>query len=152
MLTKVGSASDSEKPLEFPAKLEHLYEMLAYIKNSALIHGFTKTTVSKIELAAEEALVNIIVHGFPGKQGIIHITCEKHQEEHLSITIKDNGLEFNPLKAAQVFDPSSETNEEMVDHPKVGGYGIYFIVNMMDNVDYQYFEGKNILKLIKRIS
>lgn len=152
MSTKVGEMSHQDKSLEFPAKLEHLYEMLSYIKESANQLGFSKTIVSKIELASEEALVNIISHGYPGKSGTIRILCEPTQKGSLSITLKDNGVQFNPLGAIKNFNPAdTDGTTETIDDSQIGGYGIYFIVNMMDLVEYNFTEGTNVLVLTKHL-
>lgn len=141
-----------KNPVEFPAKLEHLYQMLKYIKESATLAGFTKTLISKIELASEEALVNIINHGFPKKSGTISIHCLESEMQNFSIIIEDNGIAFNPLESTKKFDPASLLGGDDSEDPQLGGYGIYFIINMMDSVDYRYSDGKNVLTLTKRKS
>lgn len=152
MSTKVGEMSHQNKPLEFPAKLEHLYEMLTYIKQSATEFGFANTIISKIELAGEEALVNIISHGYPKKSGTIHIHCKEAEEGGLLIVIQDDGVPFNPLEAIKNFNPSEEISaEESLEDTQIGGYGIFFIINMMDNVDYEHDGQRNILMLKKDI-
>ncbi len=153
MSTKVGEMSHQNNPLEFPAKLEYLYEMLTYIKQSATNIGFANTLISKIELAGEEALVNIISHGYPKKSGTIHIHCKQIEEGALLIIIQDDGTPFNPLEAIKNFSPSEATNdEEPVDDAQIGGYGIFFIINMMDHVDYKYDGKKNTLILRKNLA
>lgn len=153
MSTKVGSKNQEEQPLKFPAKLEHLYEMLAYIKMSATSTGFTRTVISKIELACEEALVNIISHGYPKKVGTIEISCISNCGESLHISIEDDGLPFNPLQAVKQLIPDNfEEMKENAGVQEVGGYGIYFIVNMMDDVSYRHQNGKNSLLLTKLLN
>lgn len=152
MSTKVGKISHQDNPLEFPARLEHLYEMLTYIKQAAKDIGFGNTLVSKIELAGEEALVNIISHGYPKNPGTIHIHCKQVEEKLLSIVIQDDGIPFNPLEAIKNFSPAEDLdNQEPVENTQVGGYGIYFIINMMDHVDYEFSDGKNMLILKKSL-
>jgi len=148
---KVGELHHSEQTKVFPAVLETLYEMLKFIKEQAIIAGFTNTIVSKIELAAEESLVNIISHGYPGTTGDIKISCECVGVKGFRVIVIDSGVSFNPLEAIRSFNPkSSESNEEELEQ-QVGGYGIYFIVNMMDHVIYKREDDKNILILEKNI-
>lgn len=151
MSTKVGKIDHKDSPLEFPAKLEHLYEMLAYIKQAATDVGFSNTQISKIELASEEALVNVISHGFiKRKAGIISINCKLELGKFLTVTIQDDGVPFDPVEAIKNFDPEGN-DDKPVEETRVGGYGIYFIVNIMDSVDYQYVDNKNVLTLTKRL-
>lgn len=148
MSTRAGSLESHNQPLKFAADLKHLYEMLSYIKECAATVGFSKTVISKIELAGEEALVNIINHGCREKNGTIEISCHSEEGKSLIINIVDNGIPFNPLDAVKNFSPDSP--EQSCDH-QVGGYGIFFIVNMMDDVSYLRTEGKNSLLLTKHL-
>ncbi len=138
---KVGEAQQTEI---FVSSLDTLYAMLKFIKEKCEEIGFTNTITSKIELAAEEALVNIISHGYPDSPGKIEIIVEKSEKPGIKITLIDSGIPFNPIDTIKKFNPKNiDITEE------IGGYGIYFIVNMMDSVDYQRVENKNILTLVK---
>lgn len=129
----------------FPASLDQLYEMLRYIREQAALIGFEKPRILKIELAAEEALVNIISYGYPEKSGDIHIHCSNPEKVGLKIIIKDHGIPFNPLLHASNFNRNPVFDLES----KIGGYGIFFIFKLMDEVNYIRDNGINILTLIK---
>lgn len=146
---KVGSVETKELTKVFPAKLENLYEMLKFIKEYSTYIGFTNTIISKIELASEEALVNIISHAYSNGEGTIEINCSSlQQKKGIQIIICDRGLQFNPLKAIENFEPGNIDEE----NSQVGGYGIYFMVNMMDKVNYERIDEKNVLTLVKHLS
>jgi len=135
----------------FPASLEKLYEMLQFIKSAAETAGFENNLVSKIELASEEALVNIISHGYPEKKdGYIDISCLILDEKGIKIIIRDTGIAFNPLDLIKDFHPNTPIIKEQQD--QLGGYGIYFIIKMMDKVEYQRIDNANILHLTKLFS
>lgn len=144
---KVGEIGHMGK--NYPATLENLYEMLQYIRDEAFSVGFNQTHISKIELAAEEALVNIINHGYSSESGSISINCMPLDENGLEIVIEDEGLPFDPLGALKDFSPATASDEEVLDNDQIGGYGIYFIVNMMDQVTYQRVNNSNRLTLKK---
>lgn len=145
---KVGEVESTELAKIFPAKLETLYEMLKFIKDCSNTIGFTNTIISKIELASEEALVNIITHAYSQQNGTIEIECNALESSGIQIKIIDTGILFNPLKAIENFLPGNIDEE----NAQVGGYGIYFMVNMMDKVSYERLEDKNILTLIKYLN
>lgn len=133
---------------QFPASLDYLYKMLAFVRDYAEEAGFGTKDMSKIELAAEEAIVNIISYGYhPAQEGQIEISCAAPNPQSVKIMIKDNGIPYNPLAHAK---------EEMRRlHPNlnectVGGYGIYFIMKMMDEVNYQREQDFNVLTLLKK--
>jgi serine/threonine-protein kinase RsbW len=130
----------------FPASLDKLYEMLQFVKERAQEAGFSKSHVLKIELAVEEALVNIISYGYPVSNGNIEIQCTQPRNESLRIVLKDTGVPYNPLvhakkKSAKKVTPAKKKI--------IGGFGVYFILKIMDEVDYRREENANVLTLIK---
>lgn len=129
----------------YSASLDKLYEMLQFITDHAKAVGFDNGDISKIELASEEALVNIISYAYPNSVGFIDIICGPTNAVGLKIVIRDGGIPYNPL-----------TNAKKTDHPlpatesrAIGGYGVFFILKMMDEVDYKRENNTNILTLIK---
>lgn len=128
----------------FPASLDHLSEMLVFIKNEAENAGFNDVEVVKIELAVEEALVNIINYGYPDLAGCITISCNMTPKGSLQVVIKDNGIPFNPLT-----NPRAFSLENFSDETKDGGYGIFLILKIMDEVKYEWLDNSNILTLQK---
>jgi serine/threonine-protein kinase RsbW len=128
----------------FAAQLDGLYEMLHFIRNQADEFGFDDIEISKIELAAEEALVNIISYGYPINPGTISITCERSGKSGLKIVIQDDGVPFNPLDNAKQHD-----EEAPIEARSIGGYGVFFIMKIMDEVDYKRENDQNILVMVK---
>lgn len=127
----------------FSASLDRLYEMLSFIREHAESVGFEHPIISKIELAAEEALVNIVSYGYPNRQGLIEINCSS-QNDNFVITIKDFGVAYNPISHKKKFDKNTP-----IDKHTVGGYGVYFILKIMDEVSYTRENDVNVLTLIK---
>lgn len=128
----------------FSAHIENLAEMLEFVKIQAREAGFEQEVVTKIELAAEEALVNIINYSYPKSSGEIHITCMRPTPlSGLKIIIYDKGVPFDPL--------NYQGNEKQgaLEERETGGYGIYLILQVMDHVDYQRVEDGNLLSFIK---
>jgi serine/threonine-protein kinase RsbW len=131
----------------FAAHLDNLYDMLLFIRNQAESVGFDEIEISKIELATEEALVNIISYGYPVNSGEIEILCDKVENNGLKIVLKDNGVPFNPLSNSKRFDPNAP-----VETRAVGGYGVFFIMKIMDEVEYNRVDGNNVLSMIKHVA
>jgi serine/threonine-protein kinase RsbW len=129
----------------FPASLDKLYEMLNFVRTNAITAGFEESQAHKIELAAEEALVNIIHYGYPEDSGKIEIDCSITTEGQLQIIIKDHGIAYNPLANGM-----SHNQNVPAESRKIGGYGIFFIVKIMDEVTYVREGDFNILTLIKK--
>lgn len=116
----------------FPASMDKLYDMLDYIRIRAQDAGFDSYTVAKIELAVEEALVNIIEHGYAGKPGDIQISCT-HDTTHLAIKLHDRGIPYNPVNQG------------------TRGCGTKLMLQLMDDVSYHHEHDTNQLILIKKL-
>lgn len=128
----------------FPASLDKLYEMLNIVRQFAHAAGFDEREVSMIELAVEEALVNIISYGYPDRAGSITIESQKTEPNGIRLIIQDKGVAYNPLTNSKHFDESAS-----LESRTVGGYGIFFILKIMDEVDYRRENNCNILTLVK---
>lgn len=128
----------------FTASLDKLYEMLNFVREFAEKTGFEHGHITKIELALEEALVNIISYGYPDEVGIIEIYCSTPHKIGIQVIIKDNGIPYNPLAKSNKYKKLSS----LEDHT-IGGYGIYFILKIMDEVDYKREDNCNILRMVK---
>lgn len=133
---------------QFPAEFEFLYEMLGLIRTFALKSGVSRKEASKIELACEEALVNIISYGYPSSErGTIWISCLSDNSPSIRLVISDDGIPYDPISAGLFFNVEQHRKREVE-----GGYGIYLILRIMDDVHYERREGKNVLTLMKRFA
>jgi serine/threonine-protein kinase RsbW len=130
----------------FPAKLNNLSEMIHWIRDQIFSLGLDDANIWKIELASEEALVNIINHGYKQKSGEIEIEFHSSSNQ-LEIILRDKGPKFNPLECEIAINVTTPLEER-----KVGGLGILFIREYMDEVRYKREDGANILILVKNLT
>lgn len=130
----------------FLARIDLLRSMLDWICNHLTAMEFNSATLRKIELASEEALVNIIRHAYQERPEIIEIELKLFPKSHVEISIQDSGPPFNPLKV-KAPDLTSDLEERAP-----GGLGIHFIKKNMDEVRYHRIENGNVLILIKKIT
>lgn len=141
----MGVVDVTKEPRVFPAQIEWLGSMLQWIQQHLLQMSFDEATLRKVELASEEALVNIIRHAYKTHPGriLIHI----HQfADRAEIVLIDEGPPFNPLLEERTIDACSSLEER-----KEGGLGILFMRQYMDEVRYHRNATQNILTLIKRV-
>ena len=129
--------------LILPAELRSLELMTRFVRNGAEKHGIGSKDVNRIQLAAEEVLVNIISYAYPDKNGDIQITYEIMEDKGLVMKVIDWGIPFDPLSVAE---PNIEAP---IEDRKIGGLGIFIIRNIMDEVSYKREGCQNILTLIK---
>ncbi len=104
--------------------------------------GIAAAQKAGIELAFEEALVNVINYAYPDGGGDVHVECRDVPEKGLVIRIEDEGLPFNPLLLG-----SPDTSAGIEDRA-IGGLGIHIIKKTMKVVSYERDGSKNILTLI----
>ncbi len=135
------------KTKTFAAKIENLYEMLYWIRTEAASVGFDRAHLNQLEIAAEEAVVNIIRHAYQGKEGEVAISIEGIPHKEVKVSITDRGEAFNPLEERQTVSLNTSLEER-----EIGGLGILFIRECVDNASYRRENEKNILTLIKRLS
>lgn len=131
-------------PMKFNASLEHLGEMLGFIRSFLQSQNCASAFIRKVELASEEALVNIISYSHSKNRDVfIDISCEKKADGKFQITIIDDGLPFNPKD----YHTQVDFNLPIEDR-KIGGLGIYLMHKLCKDIEYQRDDDKNILKLI----
>ena len=119
--------------------------MLHWIRETLADIEFDEPTIRKVELSAEEALVNIISHAYRGKSGDICIAINATDSTRVQIILIDQGPPFNPLDQKTTI-PSPISLDEM----KEGGLGILFMKQYMDEIHYERKKESNILTLIKK--
>jgi len=124
----------------FDAILINLYQILTWI-TERISKYFNQKDIEKIQLATEEAIVNIIKHGYKKKKGKIEI--ELIINDYLSLIIKDKAPKFNPFS-------KKEKNKKNICKKKIGGLGIFLIFKCIDKVNYKRENGYNILTLKKK--
>lgn len=102
--------------------------------------------VMNMNLALEEVVSNVIFYAFDeNTTHVIQLDFEL-KDQKLSVHITDDGMAFNPLQM-----PPPPDLEKKAEERNVGGLGIHFVKNFMDELAYKREDDKNILTLIKHI-
>ncbi|MFA4860996.1 ATP-binding protein [Methanoregula sp.] len=106
-------------------------------------HAFSEEEILDTQLAVEEAVTNVIVHGYDGRDGEIGVTI-RATRGIVEIQIEDSALPFDPLTL-----PEPDLTGD-IDERRIGGLGIFLIRQVMDEIVYRYENEKNILVMVKR--
>ncbi len=107
--------------------------------------GIETSLARKLRLAVEEAVVNVIDYAYPMEtEGDITINMMSDGQT-LHCKIIDSGVAFDPT-AKQKTDTTLS-----VEDRQIGGLGILLVRELMDSINYERTEGKNILTLIKKL-
>ena len=98
----------------------------------------------QIDIAIEEIFVNIAHYAYPESEGEAVIYVEPGENgSSVTITFEDEGIQYDPLKNE---DPDITLSAD--DRP-IGGLGIFMVKKSMDEVSYEYKDGKNRLTIKK---
>ncbi len=130
--------------LDIEASEENLHQVLDFIDKHLDAADCPPKAKMQIEIAAEEIFINIADYAYaPGKgRATVKVEVSKDPASAV-ITFIDGGMAYDPMKKE---DPDITLKAE--DRP-VGGLGIFMVKKTMDDVTYEYKEGKNILKIKK---
>ncbi len=108
--------------------------------------GFDMSTTFKLNLAIEEAVVNVMSYAYPaGTKGDVDIDAEA-DDEQLKFVISDSGTPFDPTQKGEVDTTLSAEDRS------IGGLGIHLIRQIMDTINYERVDGKNVLTLRKKLT
>jgi serine/threonine-protein kinase RsbW len=128
--------------LEFPGVLESLGEVAEFVQQSCRAVKapmLTDDFIRNIGLVSSEAVTNAIRHGTSFEGEPLAVTVEV-SDELFSLRVIDHGPGF---------DLDAVTHPDL-DQPAEGGYGIYIIKSLMDEVSYIQGDSANELVMIKR--
>ena len=139
--------STKEVSLErmFNAEVNELPEVQEFLKAELKNIGFIKNDINQVLLVSEEIFINIAKYAYKGEVGKCNIKIHVNNKNVLVCTFEDSGTPFNPLKRE---DPDLNVSAE---ERNVGGLGIYMSKNIMDNIEYQYKDNKNIIQITKKM-
>jgi sigma-B regulation protein RsbU (phosphoserine phosphatase) len=130
----------------FPAKTESLGEVLAFIEQTLEEYDCSMKTQMALCVAIEEVFVNVAHYAYGEGEGKVEFTVDFDQEtRYITFKMVDSGIPFDPLKKS---DPDITLSAE---EREIGGLGIFIAKKTMDEISYDYKDGKNILTMIKKI-
>lgn len=134
--------SDALMERKFLARVNQLEEVSAYVEQVLEEAGCPPKTSMQISVCAEEIFVNIAKYAYTEKEEDVSlgIKCEDGQ---VIMRFTDHGIPYDPLAKK---DPDVKLSAE---EREIGGLGIYLVKKNMDDVQYKYQNGKNILTLTK---
>jgi serine/threonine-protein kinase RsbW len=142
--------------LTVPGRYEEIQKICQFVADGAAESGLDETAVFHIELACDEACTNIIEHAYGGEdKGDILISWQL-KDSAFTVTFHDNGSSFDPGTVPQPALPPTPPDPESspdIENVKVGGLGIHFMRQLMDDVRFDFDEKEgNTLVLVKKKS
>jgi len=126
--------------LALDSRVQEIPRARQWVSAHARAAGFSDTEVRNLGLALSEACANVIKHAYHGQPNHpieLHLTVD---EARVELAIRDRGTKFNLTS----YQPPN------LDESQEGGYGIFIIRGLMDEVEYDTSaEQGTTLRLVK---
>ena len=132
------------KDITVDATLDNLEVVQNFVNEELENQGCSMKIMMQIEIAVEEIYVNIAHYAYNPQVGKATIRCEVTENPmQVIIQFLDSGIPFDPM-AKEDADITLSAEER-----SIGGLGIYMVKQSMDEVNYEYKDGKNVLTIKK---
>jgi len=126
------------------AVLENLQTVIDFATEKLEERDCSMKVVMQTELVIEEIFVNIASYAYHPEIGPATFCMEFEENPHaLLMTFIDSGKPYNPL------EQDAPDTTLGVDEREIGGLGIFLVKKNVDEISYEYADGKNILRMKK---
>jgi sigma-B regulation protein RsbU (phosphoserine phosphatase) len=134
-----------KRSLILPNDIGTVPQLNEFIDSLAEEIGLDMSLTMSLNLAIEEAVVNVMNYAYPiGESGHVEIEAVA-DDEWLSFIIRDSGIAFDPTTKED-----ADTTLSAEERP-IGGLGIFLVRQLMDVIEYERIDNKNVLVLRKRL-
>jgi sigma-B regulation protein RsbU (phosphoserine phosphatase) len=124
-------------------RVSEITKLNAFVQSATTMIHMENVLAHKIKLAVEEAVTNCIEYAYPSDTvGNVTVTIEA-DDSRIRFIITDSGSEFDPTRVSKADTTLS------VDERPIGGLGVFLVRNLMDSINYERTDGKNILRMEK---
>ena len=134
-----------EKILVIENDLSEISKLAVFVDELGKELSLTPELIFNLNLVLEEAVSNVILYAY-GE--------EKHKEISLMAKISDGNLVFVLTDSGKEFDPTKVPDADITlsaEEREIGGLGIFLIRQIMNLVEYQRIDGKNVLTMGKQL-
>ena len=135
-----------EKKLVIKNEISEIAKLSLFVEDLREELDLSPDLTFNLNLVLEEAVVNVINYAYPKNESQeISLSAQKI-DDNLYFVLTDSGKEFDPTQV-----PDADISLSAEDR-QIGGLGIFLIRQIMNKVEYQRIDGKNVLTLKKQLS
>jgi len=138
---EIKELSLNMKKLNITPSLENFHEATDFFENILSEAGVSMKLITQVNVVTDEIFSNIANYSYAT---VATLGCAV-QEDSVVLRFSDNGRPYDPTAKP---DPDITLSAE---EREIGGLGIYMVKKMMDDVQYSYADGLNILTLTKKL-
>ena len=134
------------KELTIAATVENIETVTDFVNEQLEALDCPMKAQMQIDIAIDELFGNIAHYAYHPDVGNATVRVEVTEEPlAVSVTFIDKGMPYDPLRAVE---PDITLSAE---ERNLGGLGIYMVKKSMDEITYEYKDGKNILSIKKKL-
>lgn len=137
----LGAEKRGYKTCSGPAEQGRMGEVRDFLEHILLDGQAPRILRSHVLLAADEIFTNICSYS---EARWVTVRCRADEME-AELYFEDDGVPYDPLRRK---DPDTELG---LDQRETGGLGIYLVKELMNEMSYEYRDGKNCLRLKKNV-
>jgi len=126
--------------------LDNLLGVRDFIRKSLKKHVTSEVTMNEIVLALDEMCSNLMIHAHHcDPEHLLELNIATGHKGYLVFEITDDGTVFDINAFAE------PTLDNLISIKRKGGLGIRLVKSIMDSIEYQKKDGKNVCRLTKKI-
>lgn len=129
--------------VDLKSRLSELDRLWGALQTFAADHHVPDEVVGALRLALEEIVVNVIRHGYRDVDTHAIRVRVALTGKQCTVVVADDARPYDPLSRA-----TPDIDADIDDRP-IGGLGIFFVRELMDEVDYRREHEQNILTIKK---
>ena len=134
------------KELTMSADRKNIPAVIEFVNQELDALGCSLKAEAQIDIAIDEIYSNIVKYGYEEEGGEVTVSFDVLEDPLvMTLSFLDQGKPFNPLESK---DPDTTLSAK---ERKIGGLGIFMVKKTMDDIRYEYRDGKNILTIRKTL-
>ena len=138
--------TEEKQAITTEAKIENIEQITAFVDRELEKKNCPAKQLIQIRTVIDEIVSNVARYAYTPDTGKITVQFDYNESDgDVVLTFTDEGVPFNPLQQA---DPDITLS---ASERGIGGLGIYLVRKTMDEVSYIREDGKNILRIRKKI-
>lgn len=132
------------KELTVPASIEYVRQVTEFVEEQLEAMDCPRKAMMQIDVAIDELFSNIASYAYDPEDGPVTVRVEVREDPAaVTLTFLDHGVPYDPLAKP---DPDVGLSAE---ERSIGGLGIFIVKKSMDDIQYAYKDGQNILTIRK---
>jgi anti-sigma regulatory factor (Ser/Thr protein kinase) len=131
--------------LTLKSQLDDMAQLWPWTEALAVEYSIPADTLFGVHLCLEEAVSNVIRHGYEGQPGhSVTVDCSSPNEHEVVFTIEDQAPPFDPVSGSLIEEQPASSP---MDYLRPGGRGILLMRKFAGTLNYERIAGGNRLRL-----